>query len=103
MINLRQAASCGSWLWSTRSSGSRPWLTRGSATAANSGPNPFNQNRTISWHRSMPRSNRRSSTFRSDGGNRTHQDDQPDYLRGRVEPLEQTSWLCLDLRGIGPI
>lgn len=39
---------------------------------ANSGPKRFHQSRTVSWHTSMPRSNSRSSTFRSDSGNRTY-------------------------------
>ena len=38
----------------------------------NSGPNRFHQCRTVSWHRSIPRSNSRSSTFLSDKGNRTY-------------------------------
>jgi hypothetical protein len=37
-----------------------------------SGPNLFHQNRTVSWLISMPRSCKRSSTFRSESGNRTY-------------------------------
>jgi len=37
-------------------------------TEGEAGPNRFHQNRTVTWHRSKPRSNKRSSTFRSDGG-----------------------------------
>jgi hypothetical protein len=39
---------------------------------SNTGPNRRHQNRTISWLISMPRSCRRSSTFRSESGNRTY-------------------------------
>gem|GEM_PF-3447350 len=39
---------------------------------ANIGPNLFHQNRTVSWQRSIPRSKRKSSTFRSDNGKRTY-------------------------------
>lgn len=39
---------------------------------ANSGPNLFHHWRTVSWLMSIPRSNSRSSTFRSDSGNRTY-------------------------------
>lgn len=39
---------------------------------AKSGPNLFHRNRTVSWQMSIPRSDSRSSTFRSDGGNRTY-------------------------------
>ena len=39
---------------------------------ANIGPNRFHQSRTVSWQMSMPRSNSRSSTFRSDSGYRTY-------------------------------
>jgi hypothetical protein len=38
----------------------------------NTGPNRFHHIRTVSWQRSMPRSNSRSSTFRSESGNRTY-------------------------------
>jgi hypothetical protein len=41
-------------------------------SAANIGPKRFHQYRTVSWLISMPRSCRRSSTFRSDSGNRTY-------------------------------
>src|SRR3546814_2239374 len=41
-------------------------------SAANIGPNRFHQNRTVSWQMSMPRSNSRSSTWRSDSGNRAY-------------------------------
>ena len=41
-------------------------------SAANSGPNRFHQYRTVSWQMSMPRSDSRSSTCRSDSGNRTY-------------------------------
>src|ERR1019366_7287499 len=37
-------------------------------SAANIGPNRFHQNRTVSWLMSIPRSDRRSSTSRSDSG-----------------------------------
>ena len=37
---------------------------------ANIGPKRFHQNLTVSWQRSMPRSNSRSSTLRSDKGKR---------------------------------
>ena len=37
-------------------------------SAANIGPNRFNQSRTVSWQMPMPRSNSRSATFRSDSG-----------------------------------
>jgi hypothetical protein len=40
--------------------------------AANNGPKRFHQNRTVSWLISIPRSCRRSSTFRSDRGYRTY-------------------------------
>ena len=36
--------------------------------AANIGPNRFHQYRTVSWQISTPRSNRRTSTCRSDSG-----------------------------------
>jgi hypothetical protein len=39
---------------------------------ANIGPNLFHQNLIVSWQRSMPRSNSRSSKFRSDSGYRTY-------------------------------
>jgi hypothetical protein len=39
---------------------------------ANIGPNLFHQRRTVSWQMSIPRSNSRSSTFRSDSGKRTY-------------------------------
>src|SRR3984957_4488888 len=35
-------------------------------SAANIGPNPFHQNRTVSWLMSIPRSANKSSTLRSD-------------------------------------
>ena len=41
-------------------------------SAANIGPKRFHQWRTVSWQMSMPRSNNRSSTLRSDNGNRTY-------------------------------
>ena len=43
----------------------------GSVSAANIGPNLFHQKRTVSWLISILRSCSRSSTFRSDKGNRT--------------------------------
>ena len=50
----------------------RIWLTLFlRISAANSGPNLFHQNRTVSWLMSMLRSCNRSSTFRSDNGQRT--------------------------------
>ncbi len=36
------------------------------------GPNRFYHIRTVSWHKSIPRSNNRSSTFLKDSGNRTY-------------------------------
>jgi len=42
------------------------------AIAANIAPNRFHQNRTVSWQMSIPRSNRRPSTFRSGSGSRTY-------------------------------
>jgi hypothetical protein len=41
-------------------------------SAANIGPNQFHQNRTVSWQISMPRSDSRSSTWRSYKGYRTY-------------------------------
>ena len=41
-------------------------------SATNIGPNLFHQNRTVSWLISIPRSCKRSSTLRSDSGNRTY-------------------------------
>jgi hypothetical protein len=41
-------------------------------SAANIGPNLFHQYRTVSWLMSMPRSCSRSSTLRSESGNRTY-------------------------------
>jgi hypothetical protein len=41
-------------------------------SAANSGPNRFHHNRTVSWQMSMPRSKSRSSTLRSDSGKRIY-------------------------------
>ena len=41
-------------------------------SAANSGPNRFHQNLTVSWLMSIPRSAKRSSTSRSDSGYRTY-------------------------------
>ncbi len=41
-------------------------------SAANIGPNRFHQSRTVSWQISIPRSNRRSSTFRKLSGNLTY-------------------------------
>jgi hypothetical protein len=41
-------------------------------SAANIGPNRFHQNRMVSWLTSIPRSAKRSSTFRSDSGYRTY-------------------------------
>ena len=41
-------------------------------SAASIGPNLFHQKRTVSWLISMPRSCRRSSTFRSDAGKRIY-------------------------------
>jgi Flavodoxin-like fold len=37
-------------------------------SAAKMGPNLFHQNRTVSWLMSLPRSDKRSSTLRSDSG-----------------------------------
>ncbi len=37
-------------------------------SAAKMGPNPFHQNRTVSWLMSIPRSHSRSSTLRGDSG-----------------------------------
>ena len=37
-----------------------------------SGPQRFDQNRTVSWHTSMPRSNSRSATLRRHKGKRTY-------------------------------
>ncbi|MBB3347239.1 hypothetical protein [Sphingomonas sp. BK069] len=39
---------------------------------ANSGPNLFHHSLTVSWQMSIPRSNSRSYTFRSDSGKRTY-------------------------------
>src|SRR5271165_88058 len=41
-------------------------------SAANIGPNRFHQYRTVSWLMSIPRSDRRSSTLRSDSGYLTY-------------------------------
>src|SRR5450432_2922680 len=41
-------------------------------STANTGPNRFHQNRTVSWLMSIPRSARRSSTLRSDSGYLTY-------------------------------
>jgi hypothetical protein len=41
-------------------------------SATNIGPNRFHQNRTVSWLISIPRSAKRSSTFRSDSGYLTY-------------------------------
>jgi len=41
-------------------------------SAANIGPNRFHHLRTVSWQMSIPRSNNRSSTLRSDSGYRTY-------------------------------
>jgi hypothetical protein len=41
-------------------------------SAANIGPKRFHQYRTVSWQTSIPRSNSKSSTLRSDSGNRTY-------------------------------
>ncbi len=41
-------------------------------SAANTGPKRFHQKRTDSWLISIPRSCSKSSTFRSDSGNRTY-------------------------------
>jgi len=49
------------------------WLTRWRRmSAANNGPNLFHHSLTVSWQMSMPRSNIRSSTLRSDKGNLTY-------------------------------
>ena len=56
----------------------RHWLERSPSTRrfriseANIGPNRFHQKRTVSWQMSMPRSCSRSSTLRSDSGNRMY-------------------------------
>jgi len=39
---------------------------------ANSGPNLFHHNRTVSWQMSIPYSNSRFSTFRRLSGNREY-------------------------------
>ena len=39
---------------------------------ANNGPNLFHHSRTVSWQMSIPRSNKRSSTFRKLSGKRTY-------------------------------
>jgi hypothetical protein len=49
-----------------------PQTRRFRISAANIGPNRFHQNRTVSWLVSMPRSCKRSSTFRNDSGNRMY-------------------------------
>jgi len=41
-------------------------------SAANSGPKRFHHSRTVSWQRSTPRSNNRSSTLRNDSGKRRY-------------------------------
>ncbi|SCX86704.1 hypothetical protein SAMN05660666_00092 [Novosphingobium aromaticivorans] len=43
-----------------------------SMSAANIGPKLFHHTRTVSWQMSIPRSNSRSSTLRSDNGKRTY-------------------------------
>ena len=48
------------------------WTRRLRISAANIGPNRFHQKRTVSWQISIPRSNSRSSTWRSDNGYRTY-------------------------------
>lgn len=52
---------------------------------ANIGPNLFHQCRAVSWKMSMPHSNKRSFTFRSDNGSRTYMRTQADHLGRRVE------------------
>lgn len=47
-----------------------PSIRRFRISAANIGPNRRHQTRTVSWLISMPRSWSRSSTFRSESGNR---------------------------------
>jgi hypothetical protein len=42
------------------------WIRFFLISAANIGPKRFHQRRTVSWQMSMPRSARRSSTFRSE-------------------------------------
>jgi hypothetical protein len=51
----------------------RIWLTLFSRiSAANSGPNLFHQNRTVSWLMLIPGSFSKSSTLRSESGNQTY-------------------------------
>lgn len=47
-------------------------LSRPDSTSANNGPNRCHQNRMVSWLTSTPRSCSRSSTFRSESGNRKY-------------------------------
>src|SRR5277367_1702694 len=55
-------------------------------SAANIGPNRFHHSLTVSWQMSIPRSARRSSTFRNDSGYlNVHHDHEPDYLGRTVE------------------
>jgi hypothetical protein len=51
-------------------------------SAANSGPNLFHQNRTVSWPISMPRSCSRSSTFGRDNGRRMYSSPPGGQFRG---------------------
>ena len=65
-----QASSDDTWIMYVYA---RIWLTLFlRISAANNGPKRFHQNRTVSWLMSMPRSCRRSSTFRSESGNRMY-------------------------------
>ena len=64
------------------------WMRRLRISDANIGPNRFCHNRMVSWPTSMPRSCSRSSTFRSDIGNRTYSITAADDLRARLEVLE---------------
>jgi hypothetical protein len=48
------------------------WTRLRRISPANIGPNRVHHSRTVSWQMSMPRSNSRSSTLRSDSGYRTY-------------------------------
>jgi len=73
-------------------------------SAANSGPNRFHQNRTVSWQMSIPRSNRRSSTFRNDSGKRTYIRTTSRITSGdELKPLNGLGGFARDLRGISAI
>ena len=69
---------------------------------ANIGPNLFHQNRTVSWQRSMPRSNSRSSTFRKLSGKRTYIITTRRITSGdELKRRNGLGALALDLRIIG--